>query len=396
MSNYTAIIRRPLESVSVEDEDFIEELTKVAALFRSFADGLDEFLPQHGYTGDTTDIEAKTDFLRKTFEKADMQPPREIREWFRGQQPIQRETAFQICFAFGLDGTETDEFFRRVYMRERSFNCHRMREAVYYFCLNNQLSFADAEDILRRVPDDAAGKRSEDVVFTGSIIEELNRMDTPQELVDYLKSNSKLFAEDNVTAYASIRRMWETVAGSDGLLMREESELASLLDDFATGQSAHIRTRQSGIRNWDAFLAIFQMDKKSVSRLNTDRTIRPILECLHEDARDSFPDRQGIDRILRGERVSYERVRKWLILLAFYIFWAKKALESGSYAAEAGDAERCISRMNQHLLDCGYPEMYVGNPYDWIFFYAAKNDEPLNVFRYVFNELLTRTLEQHP
>ena len=395
MNSYTAIVQRPLESISLEDEDFIEELMAVAALFRSFSEAMDQFLPQHGYTGDITDIEAKTAFLRRTFEEAGMQPPREIREWFRGQQPISRETAFQICFAFGLDGSQTDEFFRRVYMRERSFNCHRMREAVYYFCLNNQLSFADAENILKQIPENTSCERYADAVFTGSIIRELNQMDTPQELVDYLKKNAALFVEDNVTAYTSIKRLWEMAAGPDGLLLREMSELPSMLDDLATGRSAAVRAKQSGIRNWDAFLAIFQMDKKSVSQLNTDRTIRPILACLHADVRDSFPDRQGIDRILRGERVSYERVRKWLVLLLFYVFWAKKALESGNYAAHTGDAERCISRMNQHLIDCGYPEMYVGNPYDWIFFYAAKNDEPLNVFRYIFNELLTRTLEKH-
>ena len=51
--------------------------------------------------------------------------------------------------------------------------------------------------------------------------------------------------------------------------------------------------------------------------------------------------------------------------------------------------------MNQYLMDAGYPEMYVGNPYDWIFFYAAKSAEPLFMFRYFWNELLTVTLEEH-
>ena len=51
--------------------------------------------------------------------------------------------------------------------------------------------------------------------------------------------------------------------------------------------------------------------------------------------------------------------------------------------------------MNQYLIDSGYPELYVGNPYDWIFFYAAKREVPLFVFRYIWNELLTDTLEEH-
>lgn len=98
--------------------------------------------------------------------------------------------------------------------------------------------------------------------------------------------------------------------------------------------------------------------------------------------------------ILRGEHVSYERIRKWLVLLTFYTYWAKKAIEKNSYEAEPDDADRCIACVNQHLVDAGYPELYIGNPYDWIFFYAAKREEPLFVFRYIWNELLTGKLEE--
>ena len=93
--------------------------------------------------------------------------------------------------------------------------------------------------------------------------------------------------------------------------------------------------------------------------------------------------------------MSYERVRKWLVLLTFYTFWARKAVDAGTYEAQPSDADRCISHMNQVLMDAGYPELYVGNPYDWIFFYATKSDEPLTTFRYIWNELLTTTLEEH-
>lgn len=99
--------------------------------------------------------------------------------------------------------------------------------------------------------------------------------------------------------------------------------------------------------------------------------------------------------ILRGEHVSYERVRKWLVLLTFYTYWAKRALVTGSYEAMPDDGERCIAEMNRYLIDSGYPELYVGNPYDWIFFYVLKDSEPLRTFRYIWNELLTDTLEEH-
>ncbi len=393
MHNYTSILRRPLDTISWEDENFMEELLQVVQLFRPFSEALDEFLKEHGYSGDINDIEAKVTYFRTVFTKANMDVPREVREWFAGQ-PVKRDTVFQICFAFGLDGGETDEFFRRIYTRERSFNCHQVQEAIYYFCLNNGLTWADALDIQSQVPLAGQDTGSREVVYTGSIIAELNELETKEELVDWLNKNIDKFVRSNVTAYDTIRRLWELSAGPNGLLIQEhEQALPSILDDMATGGQNKPRMRAEGTRPWDAYLAILQLDKKSVKALGTDRSIKPILEKLHVDAQDSFPDRQGIDKILRGEHVSYERVRKWLVLLSFYTYWAKKAVTKGNYGADPGDDGRCITSMNQFLIDSGYPELYIGNPYDWIFFYAMKSDEPLFTFRYIWNELLTGALE---
>ena len=63
----------------------------------------------------------------------------------------QTRHAFLICFAFGLDGGETDEFFRRYYARAQ-LQLPSGQEAVYYFCLNNGLSYAEALDIQTHVP----------------------------------------------------------------------------------------------------------------------------------------------------------------------------------------------------------------------------------------------------
>ena len=44
-------------------------------------------------------------------------------------------------------------------------------------------------------------------------------------------------------------------------------------------------------------------------------------------------------------------------------------------------------------MDAGYPALYVGNPYDWLFLYAAHDEEPLKVFRGIWLELLDRASE---
>lgn len=386
MSTYTSTLNRPLESIAWEDENFVEELLDVARLFRPFSEAMDEFIVSHGYEGSLEDINRKTAFIRAAFESAGMTPPREIREWFTSGQQVKRDTAFQICFAFRLDGMETDDFFQRIVARERSFNCHRVEEAVYYFCLNHALTYADALDIQSHVPLACEDGPDAVAVYTGSIIADLNSLETREELIDYLTENIEKFSTRNVTAYDEIRKFWSRTAGPDGLLLQESREMFS-------EDNLDIPHTREGIKPWDAYLAILHLNKHQVSRLQTDRSIKPILTNLHAAAQDSFPDRQGIDLILRGRHVSFERVRKWLILLSFYTFWAEKALEAHTYAAGEGDNDRCVKSMNSHLTMAGYPELFVGNPYDWIFLYAAKDAEPLVIFREIWKSLLGAALE---
>ena len=395
MPTYTTLLQSPFDRISPEDDSFIEELIGVAQLFRPFSEGLDEFIARHGYDGDLNDTQRKVAFIREVFVRTGMVPPREVAKWYTGHQPVRRETAFQICFAFGLDGSDTDEFFRRVYTKERSFDCHRVQEAVYYFCLNNSLSYTEAQDILRQLPElPREVQPGQTAIFTASIIAELNRIDTREALVRYLSDNISQFSRNNVTAYRTIERVWREIAGTNGLLAREYARFYVAGDDAATGTKAKLPLGDDGFRAWDAYLAIFQLDKKRVSRLKLERTIRPIIEQLHADARDSFPDRQGIGAILAGKPVSYERVRKLLILLEFYAFWARKRLETGSCDAGEQDGARFIDTVNRYMIDAGYPELYVGNPYDWLFFYVSHDREPLITFREIWQSLLDKISEK--
>jgi len=147
MNMYTERLSREIDAISIEDENFAEELFQVADLFRPFSEAMDEFLAAHGYQDDVSDIESKVSFLREKFRSAGITPPRDMRKWFTEGKFISRETAYQICFAFRLNVEETERFFQRVYARDRGFDCHMMKEAVYYFCIRNGYSYPDAEEM---------------------------------------------------------------------------------------------------------------------------------------------------------------------------------------------------------------------------------------------------------
>lgn len=70
-------------------------------------------------------------------------------------------------------------------------------------------------------------------------------------------------------------------------------------------------------------------------------------------------------------------------------------LDNGHFiTVEDNDFERCLDMINARLLGAGYPELYIGNPYDWLFMWALKDyDNPLFAFRYYMGEVFAEAAE---
>ncbi len=391
MTTYTSAMRRSIGGISFEDEDFIEKIIEVGKQFRPFSEAMDDFIAHHGYDKDINDIKSKVEFINNAFKAAEIKPPRNVNKWYEEGKSIKRGTAFQICFAFGLDATETDDFFRRYYASERGFDCHLLEDAVYYCCMLNGWTYADAQDIIARVgtePVDASDDM--EVVYTESIIDDLKDIVTKEDLITYLSENRVLFSVNNITAFKTIQDLWNEIVAEDGLLVQENRKFYSIQED-QLDKDIRISPNMSAS---DVFIALFQLDREPASRiLEKNKSIGPILKNLHQRIQDSFPNEQGITKILRNDHfISYESVRKWLILLTFYTFWAKRKHQD----AQPEDRDRCVATMNKYLVEAGYSELYEGNPYDWLFFYAMADVTPLPTFRWIWSSLLDKTLdEQH-
>ena len=123
MSNYTDFLEYEGCDIYPEDDNYTEKLLTFAKNFRYFDEALTEFMSEHGYQGAADNMEEKIAYLKMKFENASIPVPRNLRKWFTEHKRIERRTAFQICFAFGLDVEETDDFFGKIYL-ERSFDCH--------------------------------------------------------------------------------------------------------------------------------------------------------------------------------------------------------------------------------------------------------------------------------
>lgn len=135
---------------------------------------------------------------------------------------------------------------------------------------------------------------------------------------------------------------------------------------------------------WSIYLQMTGLYGRNIRKASGGRTIRRILDdsqIVHTFAAYCYPDRDGLEKVLNGVHISGERMRKLLILLSFYEYLAGKSVSGGSRTLSGRDAEKCRLRVNDFLVSSGYPELYAGNPYDWIFLFALENDDPLTVFR---------------
>lgn len=421
MNQYTELLNIKAETLSPADDGYEESLLEISSLFRGFDEALTTFIENHGYTGDLTDVPAKAQFLRERFKAADMKLPRDFKEWFVPNKKVSRKTAFQICFAFGLGVEETNDFFRCVQF-ERGFDCHTISEAVYYFCMRNGLSYIEAQEIIARIPVPKKAKTipNREVLYTGTIIEYINGIDDKEKLIQYIIDNINDFQYNNATAIKYIQELWAEISKADGLAAKEGLIIDRTYNRFEDRHikgvtdtrskeviDAEIRQQEQEVRpydyvvagsdasTWIIFSQIIGLANYQENEYATkyDRSLSSVLsgnKLMPLKADYCFPNRQNIDKLIRGDSVGDDEIiRKMLIFLVFYTHWAKLVISKNDafYSANFSDAERCLDTINVRLLDAGYPELYAGNPYDWLFKWALNDENPLIAFRHYMGEV---------
>lgn len=405
MSEYSDALDTYATTIDPADDNYEDKLKEVAASFRGFNDALTTFIMAHGYSGDAKNSNEKVAFMKEKFAHAHIKPPRYIENWFDSADWKTRETAYKICFALNLDIKDTNDFFRRVQF-ERSFDCHKINEAVYYFCIKNNYKYQDAEQIIAQINEAAVTGSVKkipnyDVLYTNSIVHEINKISDEKSLVAYITQNIENFSYNNVTAVSFIKKLWNNISGTDGLAKKEgeyiEKQLNLMPYDANNNQPKfledHYVISSEDSSSWTIYTQILGLDRMQESRYSSTRSLASVFSknvLLPLKASSCFPSSLMLNSILRGEQGDNERYRKMLILLVFYSFWAKKTIEQKNVyiKADSKDQERCLSLINKYLVDAGYPTLYYGNPYDWIFMWALCDKNPLFAFRSYILEVM--------
>ena len=164
--SYTDIANMRLRSINEKnaEEISVPDFLNDPENFRPFQLGLTELMTRNGFTGSEKDTAALTDSLYPKLAAIRPSLARStVNDWFTGRRRPKlnaesRTLMYQVCFALSLPLPEVFWFFGHVYF-DRPFNCRRLDEAIYYYCLKNRLSYGEACRLLEdasRLPQTAA------------------------------------------------------------------------------------------------------------------------------------------------------------------------------------------------------------------------------------------------
>ena len=283
MGSYTDFFEKQAAEI-FETEDYIEECRRILHQFRSFDQGLDAFIVEHGYVGKTEDVDEKVHFVADRCRLAGIPVPRNLKCFFMGEKRMKRESAvpFQLCFAFGLSLEEVNDFLRRICL-SRGLDCHSVREAVYCYAFKKGLSYKKTQEILAQTDVVSPGKIDEkDLVYTDLIEEELDEIETTEELLTYLQEQGDKFAYNNAAASESIQTLWKEIAGegqAEGLAQRERKKLYSFFDREKEDETEKGRKTRSRVDSmWEIYLQILGLAGDYTDELYQNRSIKEVLK----------------------------------------------------------------------------------------------------------------------
>lgn len=352
----------------VPGKEYIESLDIVT----TFYDYTYTYAQKNGFDGEKSDADMLAKFIMKLGEKrnAPLSSLNTLKNWLKKAPPSAnqagRENVYTLCFALGLNVKETKEFFLKAYL-ERPFNYKNIHEAVYFFCFNNGLTYLKAQEIIEKIeampkvenPD--AEQVTEQIGFAISLIT------TEDDLIKYLVNNRSGFAVQSQTATNKIKELIEECKA----LAKKEYKL--------------LHNGDISVENIDELLAVItgyyaretvngeKLYKQSISKSK-----------LPEIIRKNFPQREQFKQIEEG-KASFDTIRKALIMLKFYNFFADALIHNAEELAN-GLFYEFVDETNELLAECGYVQLYWRNPYDWLFGYCAYGAaNPLDEFKNVID-----------
>lgn len=348
--------------------------------FRSFGDGLKEVI-RSKMPADS--LMTPQDFLQSCCKDKEITvaSAATLYNWFqKGMRPDRaeqrREAMFALAFALELTVEETTDLFHKVYL-DRAFNKRSYKELIYYHCIKRGSTYSHAQKLISTV------SFNEDIVDatvrTEVISEQTATFADDMDLLAYIHNRPHNFSLSNVAAIAEYEKQWEkarlTVDRELGFTKRNSTQTERVRGNWDSKRLADLAEKDI---NSDAF----NFEIITGQCITGAKGTKPLSfknKYLPKEIAVNFPAAPSL-----GKDPSYEQIRKMIILLFSYEFWFN--------VQEADETDYFFDytyALDQKLEDIGYPPLYPGNPFDWLFLTCSNMERPLDAFRTILDEVLS-------
>lgn len=327
-------------------------------------------------TFEPSDTEGMLQEIRRLYAEKGIELTRTVIEWFRkGSPPSKnhRRNLYDFCYALGMDYQTTAEFFLKVFLTI-PYNYKDRVDAIYFYGLKANRPYS----VIKKILEDSKAYEATnpDISGTERIGIHILSIDTDEEFLEYLRSN----CYDPRHQYSTAKEVFAELL-SDNKRIRTNSPQE--IDQSSKPKSQRAKKGKqdsSSNRNPEAHgnaELLNQILGYSYQRLSAEQKAN-----LDNCDLPRFPTDVDISSILSPSKsVSSETLRKALILMKFYNYFRLKQMSPNYSSEDIDDIRACyddfLEETNYMLAKCGFVQMYLRNPYDWIILFCAYSQDPL-------------------
>ena len=312
---------------------------------RSFPDILARFAPAEASKEKLVDGLCGNDPSRN---RASMD--KKVRGWLSGKyRPTARDDLWELCFILKLSAEKADGFLAMT--SEEGIHWRDPKELAFAFALEKGMNYPEAKQLLERVTPEkkAAGEEPQRNVFTQAVRQEASRIETEEELAQYLRDAREKLGEyhnrayQQFTAYLSLLEKPRAVSTDEEESYTIRKIVETYLDNRfpASWDKKKLDEKRQGIlAGWP--------DEITLSRMKTGKT-----DVNRKTMMLLFLATDG------GEEISeeWEEDEDW---------------EDEEEDDPEADFRSSYMRMNQMLSSCGYCMLDPRNPFDWVVLYCMR------------------------
>ena len=372
-----------------ESEDFSKVIDFLNSKegFQPFGKRLAEFIDKKFDLG-STDRKTVVQALNEACEKngvglSEIASDGTLRNWFdKDKRPKKGEDSrfsmFALAFALRLSVEETKDLFHKIFL-DRAFNYRNEKEVIYYFCLKNNKTWADAKRMIAEV-ENMTIDVSDHTQLTNVIADNINAMSDENTLLEDIRVNGHNFEKNSVTAkekFSYYLEQAKKLAKEEVSAIRKDEE-DMLVDEYGNEK----RGKKSYSGKWiNSFSNNFLYEIITGIGVEGDKGTKTVFKnaTLPKEIKQRFPEAITFGK----EDMKSEEYRKVIVLLFSYCFWYKV-----QYLSIDFDYDDYIEELDNILFSCNFSKLYPGNPFDWLFLFCSQDDCPLAVFRGILSEVL--------